>query len=294
MTPEDVVVAERELKEAEAVGAAGSGFLRIRMTREPGDHGDVRVHRVADRHALRLERLVVILDPMAGLGRVDERERECAHPELRGEMNGFAIRARDPQRRMRLLHRLRDDVAYRHREILALEAGVRVHDHHVGDLLDRLAPHRAALGRGHAEAFELRARCGFAGAPVDAAVGDEIEGRDPLGDTRRMVVAGRHQDDAVTEADTFRALRGGGEEDFRRRRVRVLLEEVMLDFPRVIDAEPVGELDLRQRVLKQALLAVRLPGARQLVFVEDPEAHARMLAEWNVPPNDVGRPSAVC
>ena len=73
--------------------------------------------------------------------------------------------------------------------------------------------------------------------------------RDPLGDPRRMV--GRQLDDAVTEADVLRALARRGEEHLGRRRVRVLLEEVVLDLPRVVVAEPVGELDLVERVLEQ-------------------------------------------
>jgi hypothetical protein len=44
--------------------------------------------------------------------------------------------------------------------------------------------------------------------------------------------------------------------------VRVLLEEVVLDLPCVVDAEPIGQLDLRERVLEEALLAAVLPGAR--------------------------------
>jgi len=47
----------------------------------------------------------------------------------------------------------------------------------------------------------------------------------------------------------------------------------------VIDAEPVRELDLVERVLEQALLAVRCPRPRKLVLVEDPESHPVMLAE---------------
>ena len=42
----------------------------------------------------------------------------------------------------------------------------------------------------------------------------------------------------------------GGEEHLGRARVRVLLEEVVLDLPDVVDAEPVGELDLLERVLR--------------------------------------------
>jgi len=42
---------------------------------------------------------------------------------------------------------------------------------------------------------------------------------------------------------------------------RVLLEEVVLDLPGVVDAEPIGQLDLCERVLEQTLLATGLPGA---------------------------------
>ena len=50
--------------------------------------------------------------------------------------------------------------------------------------------------------------------------------------------------------------------------MRVLLEEVVLDLPDVVEADAVGELDLIQRVLEQPMLAVGLPRAWQLVLVE--------------------------
>ena len=53
----------------------------------------------------------------------------------------------------------------------------------------------------------------------------------------------------MAEPDALRALRTGGEEDLRRGGVRVFLQEVVLDLPDVVDAEPVAELDLRQRIL---------------------------------------------
>ena len=58
---------------------------------------------------------------------------------------------------------------------------------------------------------------------------------------------------------------------------RVLLEEVVLDLPRVVVAEPVGELDLVEAVLEQLVLAVVGPRARELVLVEDPEPHGRAV-----------------
>ena len=48
----------------------------------------------------------------------------------------------------------------------------------------------------------------------------------------------------------------------------------MLHLPGVVVAEPVGELDLLERVAEQPVLAVGLPRPRQLVLVEDPEPHA--------------------
>jgi hypothetical protein len=55
--------------------------------------------------------------------------------------------------------------------------------------------------------------------------------------------------------------------------VRILLEEVVLDLPRVVDAKPVGQLDLAERVLEELELAAFRPRARELVLVKDAEAH---------------------
>src|SRR5207237_5933175 len=88
-----------------------------------------------------------------------------------------------------------------------------------------------------------------------------------------MRLIGGELHDAVAEPDALGALAGGTEEDFRRRGVRVLLEEVMLDFPGVVVAELVGELDLAERILQQLILALRAPRARQLMLVEDAEFH---------------------
>src|SRR5438552_3473434 len=98
-----------------------------------------------------------------------------------------------------------------------------------------------------------------------------------------MVVAGRTQDDAVSQADLLGALTSRRQEDFRRRRVRVLFEKVMLDLPGEVDAEAVGELNLVERVLKELQLAPIVPGSRQLVFVEDAKLHRSVpffAARW--------------
>ena len=71
----------------------------------------------------------------------------------------------------------------------------------------------------------------------------------------------------------LRALAGRGEEHLGRRGVAVLLEEVVLDLPHVLDAEPVGQLDLLERVLDQRSSLSSSHGRAHLVLVEDPELH---------------------
>jgi len=47
----------------------------------------------------------------------------------------------------------------------------------------------------------------------------------------------------------------------------------MLDLPGIVDAEPVGELDLVERLLIDPQLVAVLPGARDLMLIEDAELH---------------------
>jgi hypothetical protein len=49
-------------------------------------------------------------------------------------------------------------------------------------------------------------RDGAAGAEVDAAVGEDVEGGGALGDADGVVEGGREEGDAVAEADLLRAL----------------------------------------------------------------------------------------
>ena len=55
--------------------------------------------------------------------------------------------------------------------------------------------------------------------------------------------------------------------------MRVLFEEVVLDLPGMVDAQSVGQLDLIEGVLEQPVLGAVVPGAGELVLVEDPEFH---------------------
>jgi len=88
-----------------------------------------------------------------------------------------------------------------------------------------------------------------------------------------MVVVGRYQGDAVTETNPFGALRAGGEEHLGRRGVRILLEEVVLDLPDVVDPQAIGELDLVERLLIKTQLGILAPRLRQLVLVKQSEFH---------------------
>jgi hypothetical protein len=54
----------------------------------------------------------------------------------------------------------------------------------------------------------------------------------------------------VTQPDLFGALAAGGQKNLGRRGMGVLFEEVMLDGPRVVPSQTVGEFDLIQRVLE--------------------------------------------
>ena len=74
--------------------------------------------------------------------------------------------------------------------------------------------------------------------------------------------AGRDLHDAVPEPDLLGALAGRRQEHLGRARVRVLLEEVVLDLPHVVDADAVGELHLVERVGEQLLLGVLRPRPR--------------------------------
>ena len=69
----------------------------------------------------------------------------------------------------------------------------------------------------------------------------------------------------MTEADLARALTARGQKHFGSGGVGVLLQKVMLNFPGVVDAEPVGELDLIEGLFEEAVFAVLRPGAGELV-----------------------------
>ncbi len=102
-----------------------------------------------------------------------------------------------------------------------------------------------------------------------------------------MIIGRRQQDHPVAQANPRGALARGGKKDFGRGGMRILLEEVMLDFPHVIDADFVGEFDLVERVLDQFQFRAGTPRTGQLMFVERPKFHRRFLP---LPPGGCGLP----
>jgi hypothetical protein len=151
---------------------------------------------------------------------------------------------------MRLLQRLRHHVAHRRFEIFSLVAGERLLHQHPRYHRQPLEPHRALLRLIDIESAELDFRGALAGAEFAAPVAHQVERRDPLGDSRRMVDPRRHLHDSVSQPDILGALARRGEPNLRRRRMRILFEKMMLGRPHVVVAEPVREFDLVQRVLE--------------------------------------------
>ena len=59
--------------------------------------------------------------------------------------------------------------------------------------------------------------------------------------------------------------------------MRIFLEEMMFDRPDIVETEPVGELNLVERILVELLLQTLGPGPRQLKLVEQTKAHCPAL-----------------
>src|SRR5258705_8951277 len=55
--------------------------------------------------------------------------------------------------------------------------------------------------------------------------------------------------------------------------MRIFFQEMMLDHPGIVVAQPVGSLELRQRVLVKPVLVAFLPRPGQLQLIKDAEFH---------------------
>jgi len=149
--------------------------------------------------------------------------------------------------------------------------------HHVGNLLRGLQRHGALLLGRNAEAAKLEPRGALADTEIEPAVRHNVEGGEPLGGAGRVIVVWDHLPDAMAQADGLCARGGCGQENFRRRGMRILLEKVVFHLPRVVVSQPIGDLHLLQRLMKEIALVALVPGPRQLQLVENSEAHFHPL-----------------
>ena len=109
------------------------------------------------------------------------------------------------------------------------------------------------------------------------SAGEDVEDRGALRDADRALVLRHARDDTVADADALGLHRAGGEEEVGRGAVRVLLEEVVLDRPDVVEAQFVGEAHLLQRVLVGLSFRVARPGAGDRELHEQAEFHGHIL-----------------
>ena len=127
------------------------------------------------------------------------------------------------------------------------------------------------------EAAQLRPGRRARGAELEPSAGEDVEDRRALRHPDRMVHLRNAHDCAVADADPGGLHRHGGEEQLRRRAVRVLLEKVVFDGPHRVEAELVRQPRLLEgvRVHRPLRRPSRRPRDRELE--EDPELHG---AAW--------------
>ena len=238
---------------------------------------DLVVHEAADRITIR-DAAVVLLRTAFLLGERGGAHPQAPQPSLGSVQLGARRSHRHPHGRVRLLERLGDDVAGRHLETGALPAEVIVGPHlrdHPTELVPRLL-RVVGIGAEPAE-FGPRARSGR--AQLQAAVRDGVERCRPLGNPDRVVHLGHAHHGTVAHSDALRLRRDGREEHLGRGAVRVLLEEVMLHRPDVVEPQLVGHPALFERIVvcQPFVGPAERPRHRQLV--EDPELHHAVLAQ---------------
>ena len=141
----------------------------------------------------------------------DELEAERADTVLARALDGRKLRAGHPQGRMRLLDWFGHHIAQRNVEILAVMLAAAFPEHRE-DGADGFLEYFLLGFHVAAERRQFGDRGAFAHPEFAAAVAEQIEHGDALGDARGMI--GGELENAVAEPDVFGALAGGGEKDF--------------------------------------------------------------------------------
>ena len=145
--------------------------------------------------------VVVLVHPSLGRLRRNICEAEGPHPPRPDRWSD--IKAHYPERRMRLLIGFGDDISGREIEELTLVLPVRRGEHR-NDGLDGSDPAFAFRTYLRAEVMQFGGTGPLAHAELDAPLRQEIERRDPLRRTVRLICRGL--DDAVPEPDVLCSL----------------------------------------------------------------------------------------
>ncbi len=176
--------------------------------------------------------------------------------------------------------RLREHLPLRHAEVLAV-VGVGALLPHLRDLFDRLPPHGLRLRDVlDAEAVHLGGGGPAAGAELEAVVGQVVEEGHVLGDAHRLVHRRGDVEDGRTEVHAGGDGRAVAEERLRPGHVGVLVEEVVLRAPHVLEGVAVGghgDVDVAHDPL---VLGVRVDRTLELgdeQLGEDAELHGGCL-----------------
>ena len=173
---EDVVVPERVAEEVAALETPVERHLLVGMAHHLGDARDVGVDGQSDGDAALGQGLLVVRHPLRRLLGIDEGEGERADALLGRQQDGVAPRAGHPERRVRPLHRLGDDVARWHLHEAPVDPGERRLGHAAERDLESLEPGVPLGRRVDQEAAELGLRSGLARAELDPPARDAGRG----------------------------------------------------------------------------------------------------------------------
>src|SRR5215467_6984291 len=133
MLSEDIVMGDRVTEEPMSLIGDFAGAIAVFQTHELDGEHYIRIYRRTNRKAFFFQRLVVSADPRPDLIERDEGEGERSDSVASGKLDRVGLGARDPQWRMRLLHRLGHHIAWRHFEVLSLMAPERLFGEHPAD-----------------------------------------------------------------------------------------------------------------------------------------------------------------
>ena len=183
-------------------------------------------------------------------------ERAGQHAQLLLRCPGESIRTDrcSPQRRVRGLHRVRQDIQCI-QLIMFTMIGNGTAQEGLAQDRQRLRRAAAAVAHGGAEHAIFLGRETTSDTQFQTPAGEDVQGCDALGNMHRVVVGQRHH--AQAQADAPGALAGRGQHQIGLGRMRVAAHEVMLDQPRTTETQAIGQLDFGQGIGECLRLAAR-------------------------------------